>query len=227
MNRSDLIEILSEWIHQLKKPHPLRVAIDGVDAAGKTTLADELAAYLTSKDRCIIRASLDDFHNPASIRYAQGALSAEGFYQDSYNYKGLIENLLNPLGPDGSRAFRTAVFDLKNDRQMTKPEKTAPEDAILILDGIFLLRPDLISYWDLTIYLDVHFRNSSARGIARDSRYLGSIDEAQKKYQARYVPGQMLYLQEARPLDKANILIDNNKLDDPEIIRLPMNFYHK
>jgi uridine kinase len=33
-----LVGILVSRIH----PHPLRVAIDGIDAAGKTTLADEL-----------------------------------------------------------------------------------------------------------------------------------------------------------------------------------------
>jgi uridine kinase len=226
MNRSKLIDILAEGIHQIMTSHPLRVAIDGVDAAGKTTLADELAQRLASKDRCIIRASLDDFHHPASIRYVQGELSPEGFYQDSYNYSQLIDKLLFPLGPGGNRKYLTAVFHLKKDQPVTMPEKTAPEDAILIMDGIFMLRPELIPYWDLTIYLDVHFDNSMARGIARDSNYLGSWEEAMAKYHSRYVPGQMLYHREANPLDKADILIDNNKLDDPGILRMPMHFYN-
>lgn len=47
------------------RTHPLRVlrvAIDGPDAAGKTTLADDLAAHLTGRGRPVIRASVDDFH---------------------------------------------------------------------------------------------------------------------------------------------------------------------
>ena len=42
MQRSDLIQGLAEIILRISKSHPVRVAIDGVDAAGKTTLADEL-----------------------------------------------------------------------------------------------------------------------------------------------------------------------------------------
>jgi len=49
-------------------------------------------------------------------------------------------------------------------------------------------------------------------------RLFQSREEAQRRYEQRYIPGQKIYLQEACPLDKADILIDNNNLDDPEII---------
>jgi hypothetical protein len=40
----------------------VRVAIDGVDGVGKTTLADELVAPLQLLGRDVIRASIDGFH---------------------------------------------------------------------------------------------------------------------------------------------------------------------
>jgi uridine kinase len=43
----------------MRIPHPTRVAIDGVDAAGKTTLDDELAEVLRERGRGVIRASID------------------------------------------------------------------------------------------------------------------------------------------------------------------------
>ena len=51
--------------------HPeriIRVAIDGVDGAGKTTLADALAPVVAAQGRPTIRASVDDFHHPRALR---------------------------------------------------------------------------------------------------------------------------------------------------------------
>jgi len=47
----------------------VRTAIDGPDAAGKTTLADELAVALRERGRDVIRASIDGFHRPRRERY--------------------------------------------------------------------------------------------------------------------------------------------------------------
>jgi uridine kinase len=96
-------------------------------------------------------------------------------------------------------------------------------DAIVLIDGIFLLRPTLLSFWELTIYLDVNFEQSIERGINRDAKHLGSREDARLRYQKRYVPGQMLYLRDAHPLDKADILIDNSILEYPRLLRRPMS----
>src|SRR3989442_9797539 len=105
-----LAEIASRIV-QIEQPHPLRVAIDGPDAAGKTTLAQELRALLQAHRRPVIRASIDGFHNPARTRYRRGATSPEGYYYDSFNYQALTESLLAPLGESGSLQYRSAVFD--------------------------------------------------------------------------------------------------------------------
>lgn len=217
-----MVNKLAEIIDKIPCPHPLRVAVDGVDASGKTMLADELAgALIKITDHQIIRASVDDFHQPELIRRAKGSLSPEGFYQDSYNYPALINHLLIPLGPDGDRHYRTASYDYLQDQPFAPPLQSASVDALLLMDGIFLLRPQLLPYWDLTLYIKAAFTNTVQRGAARDAEIFGSHETAKLRYQRRYVPGQLLYLNEACPLDKADILVDNNKIDDPEIIRLP------
>jgi hypothetical protein len=42
MLRSEALDQLAEHIVRIERLHSLRVAIDGIDAAGKTRLADEL-----------------------------------------------------------------------------------------------------------------------------------------------------------------------------------------
>jgi len=222
MERKKLIQQLAIMIFQVEtNHHPVRVAIDGVDASGKTTLADELAEVMQTNERQIIRASVDGFHNPQHIRRKRGTLSPEGFYYDSYNYNALENFLLKPLGPNGDRRYRTSVFNLLQDQPSESPEKVADQDAILLLDGIFLLRPRLVSFWDLTIYIDVNFSQTMTRGMQRDANLYGSVDKAAERYHKRYIPGQKHYHQQANPLDKADILIDNNNLEAPRFIRVP------
>lgn len=46
--RGEFVTRLAEAISSVTTTHPLRVAIDGPSASGKTTLADELAVVLRS-----------------------------------------------------------------------------------------------------------------------------------------------------------------------------------
>ncbi len=218
MKQGQLIQEISEIIAEIPSTKPLRVAVDGVDASSKTTFAAKLANALELIGRQVILVSVDGFHHPKAIRRRKDPLSPEGFYRDSYNYPALIKNLLAPLSPQGDRRYRTAVFNLRQDQPVDLPWQTAHEDAILIMEGIFLLRPILLPYWDFTIYLHVDFTNTIARGIARDAPLFQSEQETRRRYEQRYIPGQKIYLAEACPLDKADILIDNNILDDPKII---------
>jgi uridine kinase len=69
-----LLDRLVGRIDARRPPHPLRVALDGPDAAGKTSLADELADRLAQR-RHVIRASADDFQRPRAERYRRGVPS--------------------------------------------------------------------------------------------------------------------------------------------------------
>ena len=85
-----------ERCHQVREVHrvrhdlaPLRVAVDGPPAAGKTTLADELALLLRSRGREVIRASTESFHLPRAQRYRHGEFSPEANYHETFDYDTL------------------------------------------------------------------------------------------------------------------------------------------
>jgi len=219
-----LLKYLAQNIAQMRCTHPLRIAVDGVDASGKTCFADGLAIALEGSRREVIRVSVDGFHNPKSVRRQRGDLSPEGFFHDSYDYSKLIRNLLQPLGSGGSLRFQTQVFDLVEDKPVNLPFQTTTQDAILLMDGIFLLRPELLPFWDLKIFLEADFKTTIQRGASRDAALYGSREMAEERYRKRYIPGQEIYLRLARPFAKADILIDNNDLEDPELLTSPENF---
>jgi uridine kinase len=121
--RAAVVRELADRIEAVQRPHPVRVAIDGVDAAGKTTFADELAAVLRRRGRDVRR----------------GELSPEGYYYDSFDYPALRQTL----------------------------DTHASQDSILLVDGVFLLHPELVEHWDL------HLRVGRARRGAEASARAG------------------------------------------------------
>ena len=179
--------------------------------AGKTTLADELALLLRSRGREVIRASTENFHQPRAQRYRHGEFSPEANYHDSFDYDTLRRVLLDPLGPDGDRRYQHAVYDLDTDAAVSQPVTTAPADAVLLLDGVFLLRPELIDRWDLSIFVSAAFEQILDRARIRDLARLGSTAEVERRFRTRYIPAQKLYFATARPADHADIVVHNDE----------------
>jgi uridine kinase len=186
------------------------VAVDGPDAAGKTTLADAVAAALPVP---VVRASVDGFHNPSRVRRRLGDLSAEGYYSDAFDLTALAQQLLDPFS-SGAKRVRTQVFDLAADRPAESTPIVVPEQAVLVVDGVFLLRPRLRDWWTLRVYLQVSPETSLERGLARD----GDGPEVRRRYQERYLPAQQMYRMMADPVGKAHIVVDNTDVSAPVVL---------
>ena len=221
MNRRELLDDLTGRIVRIRSDHPVRVAIDGVDASGKTTLANELVSPIEAMGRPVIRASIDRFHNPSHIRRSRGDRSAEGYFRDSFDYDGLAEALLHPLGQAGSRRFKRAIFDFQSDSAIDARVEEAPPDSVLLFDGVFLLRPELRHYWDLSIFVRADFATTVGRAEIRDADLFGSRAAVRQRYEERYVPGQQLYLSEATPEQYASVVVDNNDPARPTLVAPP------
>ena len=214
--RGELLDRLAGVIESATTSHPLRVAVDGPPAAGKTTLADELAVLLRTRGRDVIRATTESFHLPRAQRYRRGEFSPEANYHDSFDYGALRRVLLDPLGPDGDRRYQPAVYDFDTDTALSPPVTTAPADAVLLLDGVFLLRPELLDRWDLRILVSAAFERILDRALIRDLARLGSAAEVDRRFRTRYIPAQELYFATARPADHADIIVHNDEPWRPE-----------
>lgn len=216
-SRKEFLKCLAKIIRGIKKPHPLRVAIDGVDASGKTVIAEQIAAVLKSCRRQIIRVSIDGFHNPRRIRYAGGGSLARQYYKNSFDNTALLKNTLKPLGPKGSLIYKGAIFDFKSDKKVFCAQKRAEKNAIIIMDGVFLLRPELVNYWDFKIFVKADFKTTLRRACKRDGYLFGEKKEIISRYRRRYIPGQKIYLAQAKPHKIADIVINNVDFNTPFI----------
>ena len=207
-------EVLAELAAAVAALTPGRrvVALDGVDGAGKTVLGHELADLLAP--HCEVhRASVDGFHRPAAQRYRAGR-TAESFYRDSYDHDAIRRRLVEPFR--NGRPWTRAVHDVEQDSRVhLAPEPRAGVDAVLLVDGIFLHRPELAGLWDAGIWVEVPFEVSVPRGNARFGAVTAERADPASALNARYVGGQRLYLAEVEPVTRATWVLDNSDLEAP------------
>lgn len=195
----------------------LRVGIDGLTAAGKTTLGNELADRISEAGRPVLRASLDDFKKPWRDRHLYDRESGEGYYRNAFDYPAASRLLLEPAGPDGSGDCLLASIDPLTQIDHSSVVTHAASDAVLIVDGVFAFRHELDHHWNLRIWLDIDPELAVLRGAARDQTWAGSA--AESVHRDRYLPAGRIYLDEADPMSRVDIVIDNSRFDAPVLIR--------
>lgn len=201
-----------KWLRAQIRPRAGRtlVGVDGFDGAGKTTFADDLAELLRESGLDVIRISMDHYLNPTSRRYAQGRTSPKGFFEDSYDYQRFTEEVLEPLGHGGCGRYRTAAYDLGSETEVHAPWRIAPDDAVVIIDGMFIHRDELChdrkhKVWDISVWLEVPFETSFERMAERDHKHPANPEDPDN---TRYYQGQLLYLQACDPATRADLVVD-------------------
>jgi uridine kinase len=95
---------------------------------------------------------------------------------------------------NGSTGFVTAAWDAAADRQVEPKWLTGPADAVLVLDGPYLGRPELRGLWNASVWLD---------GVA-------DADPVAAAAQALY--------EKTKPRDQATIVVDVTDPDSPRQI---------
>lgn len=215
MLRRELVSKLADDIVDLQLQNPIRVAISGITASGKTTLANELAEELRRRKKEVVRISIDNFHNPRVIRYRQGKNSAIGYYEDAHDYQAFKEKLLIPLGENGNRQYQTISLDLEKDEYVNPEKQFAKDDTIFIIDGTFLLKKELVQFFDYKIIVQTDFEIARKRGAKREMIAFGSYEKAEETFLNRYHAASSLYLKEHNPQGNADIVVNNNDVDSP------------
>ena len=193
-------------VRQHHRAGRLVLAVDSSDGAAAATFADGFAEVFAETGAAVFRASMDGFQRPQAEREARGRASAEGRYLDSYDYATFRRVLVDPFREGaqsgGSTGFQLAAFDAERDAALPAHWVTAPRDAVLIVDGIFLHRPELRGLWHWSAWLD-----SEA-----DADHQGTGDAAVSR--ARREAAQ-LYLRDAAPRRAASAIIDDTDPSRP------------
>lgn len=218
MVQDQFYKALSRQILSCKRDNqPLVVGINGVDGSGKT----EFTKRLSSQMGQAIRIHIDDFHHPKIKRYQRGECSPLGFYHDSINFAQVRDRVLRPIKKAKNFPINilTKSFDLATDQARFE---TAEIDRchVILVEGIFLFRPELAPFLDIKILIECDFEITLERMKRRDienAEDIGAITEFERRFRNKYMAGQKLYMQDISPRSLADIIIDNCNYNSPQV----------
>ena len=217
--RAEVLAELAAHLVALRPGRRVVVALDGVDGAGKTVLGRELAA-LVAPHREVHRVSVDGFHRPRCAALRPGPDGRDLLPRPATTTTRSGARLVEPFR--AGEPWVRAVHDVEREVVVDlAPEPAAGPDAVLVVDGIFLHRPELADLWDASVWVDVPFEVSVPRGNARFGEVGADEADPASAVNARYVGGQRLYLAEVDPAARATWVLDNTDLAAPVLTGSP------
>lgn len=190
-------------IHTARSMHsadrPFVVAIDGLSGAGKTTFVSHL-----SNEPSVHIFHIDDYIVERDKRYQTGQPESTEYYALQWDVSRLERQLFRPLH-EGATKLTLPRYMYERD-VITEEVVDVSSAHTVVVEGIFLQRPEWRSYFDYVIYLDCPREVRYERVLNRDT-YLGDPAERLAKYKRRYWPGEDVYLQQIDPKRGADIVL--------------------
>lgn len=170
-----------------QRPQLRLLAIDGLPLAGKTTLADRLAAAIGGA--CVF---LDDFIKPEREWRWRDRSS---FPFDFIRYDEFV-GAVRSLAADGECRYRP--WDYRTGERADL-DRVVRLDGLVIVEGVTALHPDLAPLYDLRIWVE------SDAATVLDAAQARGVGNWAREWEVMFVPSVALYLQ-TDPIGRADLL---------------------
>ena len=169
------------------------VGINGIDCSGKTTFAKSVSKYFTHHKIENDHLDIDNFNNPAIESETYKAFVSGSWGEEDLNkYYELIINYSDAI------------------RAVSESKKKYP---LVILDGIFIYKPQLVDLFDLKIYLDIDISLGRKRFAKRSS--LKQDKRPFEIYDEIWMLSHIRYESEVHPKQLGDLVIDYNDESKP------------
>lgn len=176
-------------------PGIVRVAVDGAAATEPDALAAEVVESLRGSGRDAVAVRADGFWRDASLRLEYGHTDEYSLQHSWLDHDALRREVLDPLGPGGSRRYLPSLRDPATNRATRQPPLPAQPGTIAVISGQFLLGHGLT--FDRTIHLSMS-RTALGRRTPPDSAWTLAALES--------------YETQTAPADIADVVV---RLNDP------------
>ena len=178
---------LIEKIDTLLKNGKAIIGIDGGSGSGKTTIASLLCEIY---DATVFH--MDDFFLTPSMRTPE-RLSEVGGNVDKERFESEV---LIPLRAGQIVNYRK--FDCKT-IVLSTPVSVKPKNLVII-EGSYSLHPDLIKYYDLSVFLDIDTEKQRERIKNRNG-------EGAKAFFEKWIPLENTYFEKTQIKDRCDMII--------------------
>ena len=183
------------------------VGLSGIDGAGKGYVAAQLEARLALHAVTPAVLNIDSWLNLPDKRFDPSA-PAEHFYNNAIRFDEFFTKLAIPLRERRS-VHLEADFTEETASTYRKHTYDFKDVSVVVIEGIFLFKPQYRDLFDLSVWIDCSFSTALARAIARAQEGL-SLANTIAAYETIYFPAQRIHLNEDKPLENADLILDND-----------------
>jgi uridine kinase len=159
------------------------VAISGHGGAGKSTLADKLAQQFSVAESQIVR--VDGLH-------AKNYMQKKGIFE-LHDWTTIMDILMH------ARTNNRLEYLKRNDKE-EESVVDVPRPQLVILEGIRLIRPEVLPYVDMSVWIDCPLDVATERAVKRN-RQQGDSEAEIALWYSKWVPESKSYIEQVAPRD--------------------------
>ena len=185
----------------------LLVGVSGIDGCGKGYLAMQLQAHLALHGVIPAILNVDGWLNLPHKRFNQNA-PAVNFYENAIRLEQFFSQLVVPLRDRRSIRLE-AEFVEETASDYCKHTYDYEDVSVVLVEGIFLFKPQYRKYFDLAIWVDCSFPTALARAIDRAQEGLSPANTI-AAYDTIYFPAQRIHLAQDKPRENADLIFEND-----------------
>ncbi len=205
-----IVEKICQTRRQVPAHRSVLVAISGIDGCGKGYITAKILDSLKTRKLNAVAINGDGWLNLPERRF-NSHNPAKHFYVNAFRFREMFTQLILPLR--ARRSITVEVDFVEETASNYRKHLYEFNDVdVILLEAIYLLQPDLISYYDFAVWIDCSFETALKRALARGQEGLPP-QETVKAYQTIYFPAQEIHFQRDNPRSLATAIINN----DPQI----------
>lgn len=203
----EVVRKILERRMNIPETRSLLVGVSGIDGCGKGYVAAQLQAHLALRGVIPTILNVDGWLNLPQKRFDQSA-PAVNFYENAIRLDQFFNQLVLPLRDRRSiRLVADFVEETASDyRQHIYEYNDVP---VVLVEGIFLFKPQYRKYFDLTIWIECSFPTALARAIERAQEGLSRANTI-AAYDTIYFPAQRIHLAQDKPRENADLILEND-----------------
>jgi len=202
-----VVERIAEARTRVSAEHSVLVAVSGIDASGKGFVTARIADALRERALRVAAINVDGWLNLRDRRFSAVAPGAH-YYRNAIRFDTLFAELILPLRE--RRSHRVEVNHTEETATAYQRRVHAYDDIdVIVLEGIFLLKPELRGYYDLSVWIECGFATALARAVPRAQEGLSPQDTI-RVYETTYFPAQRIHFARDDPRRAATLIVDND-----------------
>ena len=110
-----------------------------------------------------------------------------------------------------------AAYDLAADEPVDPEPVPLPADGVVLVEGSFLLVPELAGAWDLSVMVVADPGSVLERGLVRDAD-LGPPEQVRELYLRRYLAAEALHQERDDPWSRADVVVEMSDPASPAVL---------